>query len=72
MEDDSTSVSYTSYGPGESYILIGLHPGSQYRVGLAAYTVEIGPTSFNTGFVTTEDSKQGVGALKGVNECLHI
>ena len=40
---------------------MGLHPGSQYRVGVAAYTVEIGPASEYTDFVTMEEGKQGNG-----------
>ena len=55
LEDNSTSVSFNS--SVDTYILSGLHPASQYRVGVAAYTVEIGPKTDYTDFVTKEDGK---------------
>ena len=55
LEDNSSSVSFNS--SMDSYILTGLHPASHYRVGVAAYTVEIGPKTSYTDFVTVEDGK---------------
>ena len=56
LEDNSTSVSFNS--PRESYALTDLHPGNSYRVGVAAYTVEIGPKSDYTNFITMEDGNK--------------
>ena len=55
LEDERGNATFNS--TVESYILTGLRPASQYRVRVAAYTVEIGPKSDYTDFVTTEDSK---------------
>ena len=55
LEDDNGRDTFNSYG--ESYVLTGLHPGNRYRVGVAAYTVEIGPKSDSTAFVAQDDRK---------------
>ena len=55
LEDDSSNFTFSS--TSESYNLTGLLPASQYSVSVAAYTVEIGPKSDSTDFITTEDGK---------------
>ena len=55
LEDGSSNITFSS--TSESYDLTGLHPATQYIVSVAAYTVEIGPKSDSTDFVTTDDGK---------------
>ena len=55
LEDESSNFTFSS--TKENYYLTDLLPATQYIVSVAAYTVEIGPKSDSTDFVTTEDGK---------------